>query len=406
MLQKALTVIAKVKPEQAASLEDLLDRIGQDIRAVRDNDILEFQKLSRVHFARLYLIPNVKTGIKDTLVFESNYDGTLNEHLDEIVDQTGPAVAQIFGACVNWPNVSVGDPRFKAAFRRFIRRHSYDYAAFYMGYRGETVQQVKRYARIHDWFSQFLNLPDVSRLPVQQIRAFLDLLPRHEVKTSPQVQKLREQVTFWAQFAVFVVDTIARLINVFVLRPLKNLILRREPALDLHLNDRDYDAGITDIEDVVTQNQLTVISPIKPGWRALAELKFNLLLVNMIAKHFANKGDLSGIATIHFARWAIIDKGRYLLFHSNYDGSWDSYIGDFVDKAAEGMDRIWRSYPLYPVKGSVDIEAFKHVIRTNQVRTQTFYTAYPDRTVVNILNDREIARGFEHSRVADFLRRL
>jgi hypothetical protein len=60
MLQKALTVIAKVKPEQAASLEDLLDRIGQDIRAVRDNDILEFQKLSRVHFARLYLIPNVK----------------------------------------------------------------------------------------------------------------------------------------------------------------------------------------------------------------------------------------------------------------------------------------------------------------------------------------------------------
>lgn len=406
MLQKALTVIVKVKADKAAALSDLLDRIGQDIRAVRENDVLDFSKFSRVHFARVYLIPNAKTGIQDTLVFESNYDTTLKEHLDEMVDQAGDALEQVFGACVGWPQLSVSDARFKRAFRTFIRRHSYDYGAFYIGYRGESVKQVKQYGKIRDWINTVLNLPDMRRLPMGQLQEFLGWLPTRQTQPPAWLQQVRDRLKFTLQFIVFVLDTLARLVNVFVLRPLKNLILRREPALNLALNDDDFNEGITDIEDVVTQNQLTVISPIKPGWQALAQLKFNLLLVNMVAKHFANQGDLSGIATIHFARWVIIDKGRYLLFHSNYDGSWDSYIGDFVDKAAAGMDNIWRSYPKYPEQGAIDIERFKRVIRTNQVRTHAFYSAYPDRTVVNILNDRAIAKALDRRHVTEFLRRL
>src|SRR5690606_17415741 len=158
--------------------------------------------------------------------------------------------------------------------------------------------------------------------------------------------------------------------------------------LDLVLIDDQVRPGVEAIEDVVTQNQMTVISRIKPGIWPLFRLKLALLAIELVAKHFLNKGSLGGIITIHFARWAILDHGRYLLFESKYDGSWESYIGEFVDKAASGMDLIWTVTPGYPEKGAYDFEAFKSIIRRNQLKTQVFYSAYPDSTVRNILNDR------------------
>src|SRR3712207_8144952 len=40
-------------------------------------------------------------------------------------------------------------------------------------------------------------------------------------------------------------------------------------------------------------------------------------------------------------RSAIVDRGKYLLFESNYDGTWENYIDDFVDYASAGMNAIW-----------------------------------------------------------------
>ena len=92
-----------------------------------------------------------------------------------------------------------------------------------------------------------------------------------------------------------------------------------------------------------------------------------------------SNGALSGISTIHFARWVIIDNGTKLLFESNYDGSWERYIDDFIDKASVGLNAIWGNCPEYP-RGCCDIEAFKKSIRDNQVPSQFFYSAYPETT--------------------------
>ena len=66
-------------------------------------------------------------------------------------------------------------------------------------------------------------------------------------------------------------------------------------------------------------------------------------------------GGLLGLSIIHFARWAIIKRdqwpdlgqGRqklrndYMLFCSNFNGTWDQYIDAFADGIPSGLDLLW-----------------------------------------------------------------
>ena len=38
------------------------------------------------------------------------------------------------------------------------------------------------------------------------------------------------------------------------------------------------------------------------------------------------------MSTIQFARWVFLDGGKRVIFTSNYDGSLDSYMDDFINK--------------------------------------------------------------------------
>lgn len=414
MLQGALTVIAKIRPGEDRELERLLDIIGGDIKGKRDNTYLRLSDISTLHFGRFVLIPDMQAGGYAYLMMETNHDGPLRAHTDEFVDKAGEAMDLLWGKCEGYPTVDrkANPDRFKRAFHRFIVKNSIEVESFYMAYRYETVGQVKWYAEFHDAVQRFVDLRNVEEFISDGLKDLIARIPKRPVREAPPLLRplvgLLRKIGDWLGTAlgrlIFLLDAIRRIVSAFTFRPLKRLILRREPALDLKLSDAQIQPGLADIEDVVTQNQLTVISAIKPG--TLRDVKIVLNGIHIAAKHIFNKGSLGTIATIHFARWCIIDKGRYLLFFSNYDGSWDSYIGDFVDKAATGMDAIWRSAPGYPEQGSIDIDAFKSIIRRNQVRTQVFYSAYPDRTVQNILRDREVARPFYQEDVVKWMGHL
>src|SRR5262249_22290212 len=154
----------------------------------------------------------------------------------------------------------------------------------------------------------------------------------------------------------------------------------------------------------VVQHQMTVVSPIKPGLWSHIYIRLVFLLVSMQARR--SRGSLSGVATIHFARWVIIDDGAHLLFESNYDGSWESYIDDFVDFASTGMNVIWGTAVDFPSVGCRDIEAFKQIIRRYQRVTQVFYSAYPGSSVKNNLNDLSLARAVTQRRPNETVRRF
>jgi hypothetical protein len=152
-------------------------------------------------------------------------------------------------------------------------------------------------------------------------------------------------------------------------------------------------------ENFVVQNQLTHLVEVKPGSFRRRTLKFVLGAINLLAKILFNRGTLGGIPSIHFARWVMIDDDKRLLFFSNFDGSWENYLGDFVDKAAVGLTGVWSNSKNFPKtenlisKGATDEQHFKEWARQHQIPTQVWYTAYKGLSVENINNNSAIRRG-------------
>jgi hypothetical protein len=99
-----------------------------------------------------------------------------------------------------------------------------------------------------------------------------------------------------------------------------------------------------------------------------------------------------GISTIHTVRWALLDDQQRLLMASNYDGTWENYIDEFAELILSGLDAIWESSYSYPEAGAQDVEALKHFLRSHQAPANVFYSAYPETTLLNLVDALEIER--------------
>ncbi len=180
--------------------------------------------------------------------------------------------------------------------------------------------------------------------------------------------------------------------------------------------DRLRFQAIAATEDHGAQNALTHVVRLRPGVGRLAVLRSAHAYIDRLSQvFFADVGQLGGIPTIHFAKWLLIDEGRRLLFLSNYDGSWESYLGDFVDQAWAGLNLAWSSTDQYPrthalaFGGALDEETFKVWSRAHQVPTQIFYSAYPHLSVATVNNNTWIRHGLHTpgtSDLAAWFRRL
>ncbi|MGA9486216.1 MAG: hypothetical protein WBV25_03960 [Methylocella sp.] len=114
---------------------------------------------------------------------------------------------------------------------------------------------------------------------------------------------------------------------------------------------------------------------------------------------------LLGLSIIHFARWVIIkreqwpDLGQgkqnlqndYMLFCSNFNGTWDQYIDAFSDGIPNGLDLFWFTSTQYP--HSIPITPFKEYIRANQIDTDYYYNATPGAAQRDIKSALRIRRA-------------
>ena len=152
-------------------------------------------------------------------------------------------------------------------------------------------------------------------------------------------------------------------------------------------------------ENIFFQNQLSNIAVLKPGGFRTFLLRGVFYALQILAITVYNKGKLGDIPTIHFARWIFIDGGRRLLFFSNFDSSWQSYLGDFIDQASDGLTAVWSNTVGYPrtrnlvQAGSRSADRFKAWARHQQIPTQVWYSAYPGLSVRNVNDNTVIRRG-------------
>jgi hypothetical protein len=129
---------------------------------------------------------------------------------------------------------------------------------------------------------------------------------------------------------------------------------------------------------------MNVVTPVPPWLTWINRLIF------MVARAIpATLSGLLGLSLIHFARWVIIKRDQwpqfgqpaqhlnddYMLFCSNFNGTWDQYIDAFADGIPGGLDLFWYASRKYP--HSIPITPFKDYIRANQIDTSYYYNATP-----------------------------
>ncbi|MGH8900686.1 MAG: hypothetical protein ACRDYA_03160 [Egibacteraceae bacterium] len=136
---------------------------------------------------------------------------------------------------------------------------------------------------------------------------------------------------------------------------------------------------------------LTAITPIIPGREETVEA-----VLEDLQRRLDEAGDtgLSGIGTVHFARWVMLRNGdrAQLLFASHFDGTWDNYMDDFIAHAWQLFDAVWSNCEGYPDYGARDSVAFKDFVRKHQLKEHASFRGY-DASAAEIRRALKISRG-------------
>lgn len=190
----------------------------------------------------------------------------------------------------------------------------------------------------------------------------------------------------------------------------------KRDVVDSGLPSLDKLAAIVASEDAPghAQNHIMAVGTLKPGlFRTLAHA-LALWGIKMIIIFYYRPGFVINMGTIHYARWWRLPGTRRAIFYSNYDGSWESYLEDFITRARWGQSAAWSNWQGFPrtrsliFAGAEDSDGFKHWVRKQQQVAPFWYNRFPDLTTDQIRNNALIhhglARADNHSEAREWLR--
>jgi len=152
-------------------------------------------------------------------------------------------------------------------------------------------------------------------------------------------------------------------------------------------------------EDRVAQNHMGSVVLVKPGILRMALFRTGHLGLGLILRVVATDGYLGSMRTIHFAQWAFVNNASRLMFFSNFDNSWESYLDDFIEKAHGGLTLAWSSGVGFPptrflvLDGASHGRQFKAWARHSMTVSRFWFSAYKDYTVNQIQRQARIADG-------------
>ncbi len=424
--QIALTIIAEIQADFLKVLEEKLkiinDNVGKPVGG--NKSILDFDKdsIKGLHFCRFVILPACEDlkgeKIPDQLVYSSNFDESLEAHLSEITKPgTLDGFVEIFSCCKTFDRTLLPENDVKD----FIRKNEKTVHAFYRGYQGLTVDIIKKEEALYKAIQVHLDEKSYAQMSSKAVKESIENYVKQdtsliqkatEIELGKWSQKLTlfyigfrlllPVVVLWFIFYLFGIGLYGFL-GIIMLIIIGVIYLRILEKTDLVIREADVDydkvTALTLMEDRIIQNQFSHVVFIKKGLFRRSLQWIGLWFLNTNVKYTDDVGNLSGITSIHFARWSIIDNGRRLIFFSNFDGTWENYLSDFVDRAAKGLTLAWSNTERFPqtcfliFKEATSETFFKSVARKNQVATNVWYSAYPTLTVKNIYRNHKIALG-------------
>jgi hypothetical protein len=419
------TILDFIDTVVAGQLEPLQQRLDDLGRRVATPPHSPLAAVSGLHFASLVVFET--SGFAPILVFESNFDGLPADYLDHLLAVAAADVHAVFSCCRDY---KVTSPTDTSGIAEYLRAHAVRPAAYHIGNVGRSRLRVEQEAALFKTLGARVDARlDAGPVPASASAAFA--LVRREMEAAGGfrwVDEAHARQTMWERawpwirligipaiaLAIIAMFWRVSLPVLLIAAGVVVALLRYKETHDRPLQQSEADPmrvqRLTELEDFVVQNHLASLTVVKPGVFRRVLLRSVLWAANLIART-STHGSLSGIPSIHYAHWALIDRGRRLLFLSNYDGSWESYLGDFIDKASRGLTGVWSNTVGFPVtefllfKGAADGDAFKRFARSEQASTAVWYSAYPDLTVQQIDRQSTFREGLADKPVGDALKR-
>lgn len=176
---------------------------------------------------------------------------------------------------------------------------------------------------------------------------------------------------------------------------------------DLHDVPDDRNPPMEDIKKIalvenapgLAQNHFMSVTNMKPGWFRKLTLAVALWGIEQMIIHLFRPGFVLNMGTIHYAKWFRLPGYDKLIFQTNYDGSWESYLEDFIMKAHKGQTAAWSNGIGFPRSsfliygGAEDGDRFKRWVRRQQVLAPFWYSRFSSLTTDQIRNNALIHDG-------------
>lgn len=399
--------MAGVAPGHARPLHDVLSAMRED---PGHNAVLPFGKVDGVHFARLVLLDTSEAQdgaeFPARLLLLLDCDAPRGRRLGALVRAAGAGVDRVFEHCEGYPPEGMRSDRTRLAY---LRSHMIKADVAYVNTAGRPLRQVRQEEALRAAIEDFLDEPghQWSTMTGREVRAAIQSFAANRPDLHWALQPaggpgLRWRAREWAHLVGSLLLIALAFPFAVMVAPLAAILLRwheKRDAAPRVIPDDDHVRRLADDEDHCAQNQFTAVGELKPGWFRRVTAIVVLWLVGLGVRHLYNRGTLTGVRTIHFARWVFIDDRRRLVFASNYDGSLESYMDDFINKVSWGLNAVFSNGLEYPRTnwlvrdGATDELAFKSYIRTRQVPSQVWYTAYGNLTADNIAKNARLRAG-------------
>jgi len=421
--QSHVLVTAPLKMEREAELRSLLESMNSlPGQANPENPIMPFGQFDQIHFARfviltdqtledihtLYGLPAVNYPL--TLAFFADFDGTADDFRADLAARAGDGLQRIFSCCQDFtPGTDLA---------RWMKQHENPPATMYMNWRGRTVTQIRQEDALRLNLEAHLqeNEEAFSKMTPKQLHEALREFVTAEVYRGRLKLERPKRAPFgwWLRNFLHLIGVplILLLLTPFLLLYLPIFIyqLRSREKSDTEYAPRvspGYEYELGRLEDHDVTNQFTVVGGIKPGLFRRWTMSYLLWLMEYTTRHIYIRGHLARISTIHAARWVFLNDKKRMVFASNYDGSLESYMDDFINKVGWGLNLVFSNGISYPttnwlvLDGSKDEQKYKSVLRRHELPTEVWYKAYPGLSVFDLERNTLIRRGIDKSHMSD-----
>ena len=409
-------ILAAITPSREADLRSLLAGMNRGPGVVDPgNALISFERFHQLHFARIVILDDQtlnditaygldRVDFPTYVAFLGDIDGAADDFFSEMVEKAGDGLRKLFAHCEGYKS---GDDLLA-----WIKARNLAPAANYVNWLGRTVQQIREENVLWRTLQNFVqdNSDSLRGMQPAQVRRSIQDFVASQMRTGAvTLTPPRPAPPGWSMrnFAHLVGVPLLFLIllPLFLLAlPFAAIHLRRCERSDPEIAPRvnpEHALSLSSLEDHEVTNQFSAMGSLKPGPFRRFIMILILVAIEYTTRHIFNRGRLARVTSIQFARWVFLDKRKRVIFISNYDGSLESYMDDFINKVGFGLNVVFSNGIGYPrtdwllLKGSKDEQTFKNYLRRHQMPTQVWYNAFPGLTALDKRRNALIREGLE-----------